>query len=275
MQAAPRPGPRNLITDVAGILVGNAEAPEYASGTTVVLPEAPAIAAADVRGGGPGTRELDAIGPDAFNQVAHAVVLSGGSAYGLAAADGVMEVLRDRRIGLALLDALVPIVPTAILFDLPLAADPSAAGSPLPYRALGQAALGNASTDFALGNAGAGLGATTAEVKGGLGSVSLHDPDNGWTIGALAATNPRGSVLIPGTRHFRAALHEWGEEFGGLGLPGKAPHPFAAPAKGLRDAFTPHNTTLVVVATDAALNKAQARRVAIMAQDGIGLAIHP
>lgn len=269
------PGPRNLITDVPGIFVGNAEAPDLSSGTTVVLPEGPAVAAVDVRGGAPGSRETEVLGPDALNEIAHAVVLSGGSAYGLAAADGVMEWLRDRRRGLWLGPHLVPIVASAIIFDLPAGGDPSAAGAPLPYRDLGRAAAEAAGPDFALGNAGAGMGATTADAKGGLGSASMvwESPSGPVTVGAVVAVNPLGSVLMPGTRAFLAAPFEIGAEFGGLPMPARAPAPQVVPSK--RVALPGTNTAIAVLATDARLGKAMARRLAVMAQAGIARAIHP
>ncbi|MEM9198277.1 MAG: P1 family peptidase [Pseudomonadota bacterium] len=270
-----RPGPRNLITDVAGLLVGNAEAPEMASGTTVVLPETPATAAVDIRGGAPGTRESEVLGPAALNELAHGVVLSGGSAYGLAAADGVMEWLRDRRRGLALGPHLVPIVPAAIIFDLPHGMDPSSAGVALPYRSLGSAAAEAAGGEFQLGSVGAGLGATTASVKGGLGSASAiwESPDGPITVGAIAVVNPLGSVLLPGSQAFLAAPFELASEFGGIPMPKHAPNPHQVPSK--RAAMPAMNTIVGVVATDAAMSKPMTQRLAVMAQSGIAKAVHP
>ncbi|QDL90681.1 P1 family peptidase [Paroceanicella profunda] len=270
-----RPGPLNLITDVPGIALGNAEAPDYGTGTTVILPDIRAVAAADVRGGGPGTREITAIEPDALNERVDAIVLSGGSAWGLEAASGVMEWLRDQGRGLAVRDSLVPIVPAAILFDLPQRRDPSAPGETLPYRALGRAAAAAAGARFALGTAGAGYGATTAGLKGGLGSASLVWQREGaaaLTVGAVVAVNALGSALIPGTRAFLAAPWEIDGEFGGLAMPPHAPWPTAIPSKR---PVPGANTTIAAVATDASLTKAQARRLAIMAQDGLSRALHP
>ncbi len=266
-----RPGPRNLLTDVAGLLVGHAMAQDYATGTTVVLAEEPAIAAVDVRGGGPGTRETAALAPEAAIQTIDAVVLSGGSAFGLAAADGAMDWLRRQGRGVAAGGTRVPIVPAAILFDLPFRRDPSRDAGPLPYAALGHAAIAAAGQDFALGNAGAGLGATTAGLKGGTGSASAVW--EGVTVGALAAVNAFGSALIPGTRAFLAAPWEIAGEFGGIALPPHAPDPTAIPRK--RPAAAGANTTICVVATDAVLTRSQALRLAIMAQDGIARALHP
>ncbi|WP_118135324.1 P1 family peptidase [Oceanicella sp. SM1341] len=271
-----RPGPLNLITDVPGIALGNAEAPEYGTGTTVILPDRRAVAAADVRGGGPGTREISAIEADALNELADAVVLSGGSAWGLEAASGTMEWLRDAGRGLAVAGSLVPIVPSAILFDLPRRRDPSGAGEALPYRSLGRAAAAAAGPGaFALGTVGAGFGAATAGLKGGLGSASLVWEREGaapLTVGAVVAVNALGSALIPGTKAFLAAPWEIGAEFGGIPMPPRAPRPTAIPSKR---PVPGANTTIAAVATDAALTKPQARRLAIMAQDGLSRALHP
>lgn len=263
-------GPRNLITDVPGILVGNAEDAAARSGVSVVIPEAPAVAAVDMRGGGPGTRETDILRPETMVQKVHAVALSGGSAFGLAAADGVMGWLAAQGRGFEVRGAVVPLVPTAILFDLLNGGDKDWGEDP-PYRGLGRAAAEAASGTFALGNAGAGLGATAGAMKGGLGSASaIHD--RGYSIGALAAVNPSGSVLMPGSGTFWAWAFERDGELGR-----QTPPPCDLPrdqdyeikvAPGL-------NTTMVVVATDALLTQSEAHRVAIMAQDGVARAIRP
>jgi len=265
--ALPPPGPLNAITDVPGIRVGNAEDSGLATGTTVVLPDRPAVAAVDSRGGGPGTRETDALAPGATVEAVHAIVLSGGSAYGLAAADGVMDWLRAAGRGYRVGAALVPIVPAAILFDL-LTPEPRDWQAP-PWRALGEAAAAAAARGFALGNAGAGLGARAGAIKGGLGTASFAGPD--FTVGALAAVNSMGTVLMPGTRCFWTWWLEQQGEFGGLAPPSLRPGPLGFDFAGA----VPRNTTLGVIATDAALDRAQARRIAIMAQDGIARAIRP
>ena len=266
-----RPGPRNSITDVAGILVGNAELPELVTGVTAVIPDRPAIAAVDVRGGGPGTRETEALAASSTVQEIHGVALAGGSAYGLDAAGGVMHRLRQHGRGFAIGGAVVPIVPGAIIFDL-------ATGGPKdwdhpPWWELGRKAAEAASSDFALGNAGAGLGAKAGKLKGGLGTASVQW--DGLTLGALAVANPVGSVVIPGTRTFWAWPFELAGEFGGQTPPGAPPadldHDFASPAGANSGA----NTTLAVIATDAALTRAQAKRVALMAHDGYARAIRP
>jgi L-aminopeptidase/D-esterase-like protein len=272
-RAVMTPGPRNLITDVAGLAVGQAEDARVRSGVTVILPDAPAVAAVDVRGGGPGTRETDALAAETLVETVDAIVLSGGSVYGLAAADGVTAWLgaRGRGFGLAPGAPPAPIVPAAILYDLGNGGEKGWGQAP-PYRALGIAAAEAAGVDFALGTAGAGAGAVAGALKGGVGSASVVCAD--WTVGALAAVNSFGSVIAPGGRAFWAAPFEIGTEFGGV-APGPAR---AAPNDwGLakRDPAPRASTTLAVIATDAALTPAQARRVAVMAQDGLARAIRP
>jgi len=264
------PGPRNLITDVPGIKVGNAGHAHHLTGVTVVLPDRPAVAAVDVRGGGPGTRETDALHPAALVERVDAVVLSGGSAFGLDAASGVSSWLAARGRGFAVADLHVPIVPAAILFDLPRAGMESWGDVP-PYRALAVEACDAAGRDFALGNAGAGLGATAGVLKGGLGSASAVDED-GLMIGALVAANPAGAVVMPGQPAFWAWALEQDGELGGQRPPtgpvSLEPDLPSGPEPGC-------NTTLAVVAVGERLTRAQAQRVAIMAQDGLARAIRP
>jgi len=271
---AAAPGPRNLITDVPGISVGQAEDVRVRSGVTVILPDRPAVAAVDVRGGGPGTRETDALAPDTLVDSVDAVVLAGGSVYGLAAADAVTAWLgaQGRGFGLAPGAPPAPIVPAAILYDLANGGHKDWGLTP-PYHALGLAAAQSASTDFALGTAGAGAGAMAGRLKGGVGSASVVGAD-GCTVGALAAVNSFGSVVAPGGRGFWAAPFEIGSEFGGVGATGAR----AAPDDwGLaKRAPAPRtSTTLAVVAVDAVLTPAEARRLAVMAQDGLARAIRP
>ena len=268
------PGPRNLITDVAGLKVGNAEDARLKSGVTVVIPDAPSVAAVQVLGGAPGTRETDAMEPHNTLQEFHALVLSGGSAFGLDAASGVQAALREKGIGFRVGSALVPVVPAAILFDLINGGDKDWGRYP-PYRELGYQAVANAGLDFAIGTAGAGTGALTAGLKGGLGSASTRLP-NGVTVGALAAVNPVGSVTVGRTRHFWAAPFEIGGEFGGLGLPS----PLPPEATDLRWKFEEgplpgRATTITIVATNAKLDKAAAKRLAVSAHDGFARAIWP
>lgn len=265
-----RPGPRNLITDVPGIRVGNAEQPDHLTGVTVVLPDRPTIAAVDVRGGGPGTRETDAMQPSALVERADAIVLSGGSAFGLDAAGGVASWLAARGRGFQVGEARVPIVPSAILFDL-LNGAPKDWGHMPPYRGLGAKACDAAREDFALGNAGAGMGATAGALKGGLGSVSARD-DDGLIVGALAAANPVGSAVMPGQSTLWAWMLEQNGELGGQ-TPPESPVTLEPDLPEVLQAGA--NTTLVVVAVSAPLTRPQALRVAIMAQDGIARAVRP
>lgn len=263
-------GPRNAITDVPGLKVGNAEDQDLRSGVTVLLPDDRAVAAVDLRGGGTGTRETALLDPVATMDAVDAIVLSGGSAFGLEAAGGVMNWLRARRRGFRIGEAVVPIVPAAILFDLNNGGRKDWGSEP-PYSQLAWQAVDAAGKDFALGNSGAGLGATAGPIKGGLGSASLV-LSSGITVGALAAVNPLGSVVMPKSSVFWAWAFERNNELGGQKPPLDAmseDFDYSFPAEGS------HNTTLAVVATDAVLTKAQAQRVAIMAQDGLARAIRP
>ncbi|ODT22816.1 MAG: peptidase T4 [Kaistia sp. SCN 65-12] len=276
-----RHGPRNLITDVDGILVGNAEDHRLRSGVSVVLCETPAMASVDVRGGAPGTRETDLLDPSCMVDRVDAICLSGGSAYGLSSADGVMRWLRERGRGLAIADVVVPIVPTAILFDLLNGGDKRWDWP--PYRELAYDATGRATRDFALGNAGAGLGAKAGNLKGGLGSASAVDPASGLQVGALVAVNARGYTTMGDMAQFWAWPLEQGKEFGGLPPPARGlslavPHDRADLAHDPADTARRDpraNTTIAVVATNARLDKASAKRLAVMAQDGLVRAIRP
>ncbi|HEU5274381.1 MAG TPA: P1 family peptidase [Xanthobacteraceae bacterium] len=260
---------RNLITDVPGLAVGHAHDARLASGATAVVFDAPAVAAVDVRGGAPGTRETDLLDPAMLVEQIDALALSGGSAFGLDAASGVQAFLREQGRGFVVGAARVPIVPGAILFDLTHGGDKDWGRFP-PYRELGYAAAAGAGRDFALGSVGAGLGATTVSFKGGIGSASAMC--DGHAVGALAAVNAAGSVVVGEGPWFWAAPFEQGKEFGGLGLPSPLPAGALEPrTKRAQRA----STTLVVVATDARLSKAQAKRLAVMAQDGLARAIHP
>ena len=264
------PGEKNLITDVPDLKVGNAHDAALRSGVTVLLPDNPAIAAVDMRGGAPGTRETDVLAPAGIVTEIHGLVLSGGSAFGLDAATGVQSHLRERGIGFAVGTAIVPIVPQAILFDLLNGGDKDWGSRP-PYQDLARQACAMASTDFTLGTEGAGYGATTQSLKGGLGSASLIT-DQGFSIGALAAVNPAGNVTIGDRANFWAAPFEIGDEFGGLGLPERIPTDALLPRlKG----GPQENTTLAIVATDAILSKSQAQRFAIIAHTGLVRAIYP
>ncbi|MCW5746982.1 MAG: P1 family peptidase [Alphaproteobacteria bacterium] len=277
-----RPGPRNLITDVDGILVGNAEDAQVRSGTTVVLCERPACASVDVRGGAPGTRDTDLLDPVCRVEAIDAVALSGGSAFGLSATDGVMKWLREQGRGVPVGPVAVPIVPTAILFDL-LNGGAKDWSWP-PYRELGYRAVAAAGKDFAQGNAGAGLGAMAGNLKGGLGSASAVDAASGLQVGALVAVNARGFTTMGDMPQFWSWPLEQDGEFGGLPPPrnglalrvshrrGELSHDIGAAAA----ADDPRgNTTIAVVATNVRLDKAACRRLAVMAQDGLARAIRP
>jgi L-aminopeptidase/D-esterase-like protein len=262
--------PRNLITDVAGVRVGHADDARLASGVTAILFDEPAVAAVDVRGGAPGTRETDLLEPHRTVERIDAVALSGGSAFGLDAPSGVQAWLREQGRGFAIGDIRVPIVCGAVLFDLLNGGDKNWGRFP-PYREFGYAAAAAAGADFALGTAGAGFGATTVNLKGGLGSASAVTRD-GHTVGALAAVNACGSANVGSGPHFWAAPFELNAEFGGLGFPATVPAAALIPhAKGRPG----QNTTIAIVATDAVLGKAQAKELAVIAQDGFARAIYP
>ncbi|KIC19967.1 P1 family peptidase [Leisingera sp. ANG-Vp] len=276
------PGPRNLITDVPGILAGNAQDQALKSGTTVLTADQPFTASVHVMGGAPGTRETDLLAPDKSVAKIDALVLSGGSAFGLDACSGVMDALRAKGRGFPVGPARVPLVPGAILFDLLNGGEKDWGEN--PYRALGRAAFEAAAKEFSLGTAGAGTGATTAMLKGGLGSASLV-LESGVTVGALVAANPMGSVTTPGDKHFWAAPFEIDGEFGGIGPDpsgglgrSRDSRKIAAMTQLSGGAGLPEeraNTTIAIVATDAELSKAQCLRLATAAHDGIGRAIVP
>lgn len=263
-----KPGPRNLITDVAGLQVGLAEDAGLRSGVTVLLGEWPFTAAVSVMGGAPGTRETDLLSPDRLVQEVDALVLSGGSAFGLDACSGVADGLRAMGRGFAVGDQRVPIVPGAILFDLLNGGDKAWARN--PYYDLGRQALDQSGAEFALGTAGAGYGAMTGRWKGGLGSASVV-LDSGITVAALVAVNALGSVTVGEGPQFWAAPLEMAGEFGGLGpSPQMADTMDPEPKKRLGEA-----TTIAIVATDARLTKAQAHRMSVAAHDGMARAIVP
>jgi L-aminopeptidase/D-esterase-like protein len=268
-----RTGPKNLITDVAGLKVGNSAGDRLKSGVTAILCDEPTVASVQVLGGAPGTRETDLLEPQNTVEAVNAVVLSGGSAFGLDAASGVQAALREKGIGFAVQGQVVPIVPAAILFDLANGGNKDWGRYP-PYRELGYEAAQNAATDFALGSHGAGTGALVTGLKGGLGSASVV-LDNGITIGALVAVNALGSVTVARSRHFWAAPFEIGEEFGGLGYPHPMPDDARRIALKFHEKPQGASTTIAVIATDAVLTKAAAKRLAVAAHDGFARAIWP
>ena len=265
---------KNLLTDISGVHVGHAHDATIATGVTAVLFDTPAVASIDVRGGGPGTREEALLQPESTVEAIDGIALSGGSAFGLDAAGGVQAWLAEQGRGLRIREAIIPIVPGAICFDL-LNGGNKAWGRFSPYRELGYAAASAASGNFALGSVGAGLGATTANFKGGLGSASALT-ESGVTVAALAVVNAVGSVTVGDGPWFWAAPFEQDNEFGGRGLPPTfTPDMLSARLKGGPAITNSENTTLVVVVTDAVLTKPQAKRLAMIAQTGMARAIYP
>ncbi|MBV9531316.1 MAG: P1 family peptidase [Bradyrhizobium sp.] len=265
---------QNLLTDIADVRVGHAEDAGLASGVTAVIFDHPAVAAIDVRGGGPGTREGALL--DLANTVERvdAFALAGGSAYGLEAGSGIQAWLAEQGRGFVVRGAVIPIVPGAIVFDLLNGGD-KAWGRFSPYRDLGYAAAAECRSDFTLGSVGAGLGATTANFKGGLGSASAVAPD-GIKVAALAVVNAVGSITIGDGPWFWAAPFEVDGEYGGRGWPASfTPEMLKLRMKGGTAASTTENTTLAVLVTDAALTKPQAKRLAMIAQTGFARAIYP
>lgn len=289
-----QPGDKNLITDVTDLLVGHASSAELKSGVTVLSADVPFMASVDVMGGAPGSRETELLGTDKLVEQVDALVLSGGSAFGLDAASGVVDALRSNNRGFPVGPVKVPIVPGAIIFDLINGGNH--AWTVNPYPQLGREAYDASSTDFDLGSIGAGIGATTGNIKGGLGSASLSLA-NGLTVGALVVANPHGQVTVHNSRHFWAAPFEMNNEFGGCGV-AETYQPelitlnnkFAAyeqmygtgtsarqlsEGSALDSSPQGMNTTIAIVATNAKLNKAQLKRFAVAAQDGMSRAIVP
>lgn len=271
-------GPFNLITDVDGILVGAAEDLKAETGVTVILCEEHYRAAVDVRGGAPGSRELEVLAPENLVGAAHAFVLSGGSVFGLAAADGVVAHLAGREIGYESRagGVRVPIVPAAVIFDLANGGDKTW-GERSPYEALGRQAAAAAAKEFDLGRRGGGRGGKAGLVWGGQGSASLDL--GGAMVGAIAVNNAIGSTLMPDGKTPWAAPFEIGGEFGG---------PYAPARAELDDPLTDHsklagagrlqpgvNTTIGLVATSADLTGAELKRIAMMAHDGLARAVRP
>ena len=265
---------KNLLTDIAGVRVGHADDAALGSGVTAVIFDTPAVASMDVRGGGPGTREGSLLDPVATVEQIHGIALSGGSAFGLEAGGGVQAWLAEQGRGFRVREAVVPIVPGAICFDL-LNGGNKQWGRFAPYRELGYAAASAAADTFSLGSIGAGLGATTCNLKGGLGSASA-ETQGGIKVAALAVVNAVGSVTVGDGPWFWAAPFEIAGEYGGRGLPPAfTPEMLAMRIKGATNATSAENTTLAVVVTDAMLTKSQARRLAMIAQTGFARAIYP
>ena len=256
-----RTGPTNLLTDVLGITVGHANDARIATGVTVALFEPDAVAAVAITGGAPAGRDQECLSPDAEIASVHALVFAGGSGFGLDASTGAQAWLRERGRGVGFGRTIIPIAPGAICFDLMNGGDKNWGRFP-PYRDLAYAACEAASADVALGSVGAGFGATTVDLKGGIGSASAV-LSTGATVSALVVVNAIGSAVICGGPNFWAAPWEISDEFGGLGVPAK-------PDTRLRwkgDGQTA--TTIGMVATDVTLTKVQARRLAIAASGGL------
>ncbi|WP_207764835.1 P1 family peptidase [Hyphococcus luteus] len=272
-----KPGPRNLITDVEGISVGNATDDKVETGVTVLRCDHAYVASADVRGGAPGTREIDVLSPENLVGRADAFVLTGGSVFGLAAADGAASALSVDGVGLKLSNKgpAIPIVPAAVLHDLANDGDKDWGETP-PYRALGMEAARSAGAEFALGSIGAGRGAMAGLVKGGLGSASLM-LESGVAVGALVAANPVGSVYMEDGETFHAWAYEIGDEFGGRKPPEtrESAEPFPGESRLHMRFEAGANTTLAIVATNADLTNVETKRMAMMAHDGIARAIRP
>jgi len=260
---------KNLLTDVPGLKVGNAEDARAATGTTAVVFDAPAAAGFAVPGGAPALRDTGLLAPEMTVAEVDAFVLSGGSVFGLDAPGGAIAWLHAHGRGFAVGATRAPIVPGAALFDLDNGGDKSW-GRRAPYFDLGWTAAENAGLDFTLGSVGAGVGATTCDLKGGLGSASAVS-SKGFVVGALAAVNAAGKPTRGASPRFWTAAYERGAEFGGLGEGALTDDAFVFALKS--DARV--NTTLAVVATDAPLDKARATRIATMATAGFALALRP
>jgi L-aminopeptidase/D-esterase-like protein len=272
-----QPGPRNDLTDVPGIRIGQAErvGDGWLTGTTAVLaPEGGAVGGVDVRGGGPGTRETDLLDPRNLVERVHAVVLSGGSALGLAAVDGVVQRLLDAGVGFPVggPGETVPIVPAAVLYDL----GRGGVFRHHPDAALGAAAYDASAAPLVQGNRGAGTGARAGGLKGGIGSASAV-LDDGTTVAALVAVNAVGSCVDPATGEVWAARHCLPGDLPALRRPAPAELAAALEAAAALEETrrAPLATAIGVIATDVTLTKAQCAKVAGIGHDGLARAINP
>lgn len=248
MRITAKPGENDSITDIGGLRVGQVACEKTITGVTAIIPDEPVAMGVDVRGGGPGTRDTDALDPTCLVERVHGVVLSGGSVFGLAAADGVIAALSEKGIGLPLGPRTVPVVPSAILFDLMNGGDKDW-GTDAPYRGLGMQAVEALSYDVTEGRAGAGFGARAGAKAGGIGTASFETED-GLKVGAIVAVNSFGSVTDGSD-----------VQFGDVDLP--------------KLGFVGANTTIAVIATNLTLDKAACKRLAMMAQDGLARSIRP
>lgn len=260
----------NSITDVPGIMVGNAENTSAGTGCTVILYPEGAVAGVDVRGGAPGTRDISSLNPVNLITKAHAVYLGGGSAYGLDGASGVMQYLEENGYGFDVGVGVVPIVPGAVLFDLPVGR-----ADVRPDREMGYTACHNATDNFTLmGNLGAGTGTTVGKIagcdrcmKGGLGTASRKVGD--LVVGVTVAVNCYGDIIDPSTGQIVAGvLNQDKNSFEGT------MNIISGSSKGSENAFS-GNTTIGCIATNADFTKAETTKVAMMAHDGFARAINP
>ena len=287
MKTITAPGSKNLITDVSGVQVGHAEDYKIGTGVTVITGDNPFSAAVDVRGGGPGTRETDMLSLENSIGRADAIVLSGGSAYGLDASSEIQDLLRDDGKGYQLGKAIIPLVPSAVIFDLNINDNPhvNKIGHRSPWRNLANQAYKSCSNNFLLGSYGAGCGATTATLKGGQGSSSWKQKySNGkeYTVGAIVVNNAVGNPLLNKGPYFLSGYLEINKEFGGYGTSNENfDHVIRSKrlprSIGIADTFNQisSNTVIGVVATDAPLSRANLKRLAIMAHDGIAKSLSP
>lgn len=263
----------NIDIPISGLRIGHAVDDKLRSGTTVILPDRPATASVHVVGGSPGTRETELLNPQQVVEHVDAIVLSGGSAFGLDAASGAQAWLREQGRGYSVPPVHIPIVPAAILFDLTNDGDKNWGTYP-PYRELGYNATKSAATTTATGKVGAGYGATTAAGPGGLG-VALEKLDCGASLLAIMAVNAAGSPYIGSTDHFWAAPFEQNAEFGGRGLPEPWPVDAIRATTKAGHSAAGMNTTIGVVVTDAVITKLEAKQIAVMAHDGFARALYP
>ena len=270
------PGPKNLITDVKGILVGSAEDSKLCTGVTVLSSKKPLTAAVDVRGGGPGTKETDMLKLENSIGRADAIVLSGGSAFGLDASSEIQRLLKKDKRGYCVNGNIIPLVPSAIIFDLQPSLEYWKNDQSI-WKKLANQAYKNLDLNFPLGSKGAGYGAKTSTLKGGQGSASwIEELSDGkkYTVGAIVINNAVGNPLINKGPHFLSGHLEIEKEFGGLGSSNEK-FDEVIRAKRINNSENQLNTVIGIVATDAPLDRANLKRLAIMAHDGIARSIHP
>ena len=266
-------GINNLITDVGNLKIGHAIDSKIKTGTTVILPEFPVTTSVAIHGGAPGTSDVALLEPHQTIEKINALVLSGGSAFGLDSCAGVRQWLLERNIGFKVGSAIVPVVPGAIVFDLINNGDKNW-GAESPYKKLAYHACEIADKNFEIGTHGAGFGATTANLKGGLGSAST-ELSNGAIIGAIVVVNSIGSTTLPNAKHFWASPFEIDNEFGGLGCPIEPNQNYSDIRLKTANPDAISNTTIAVIATNIKMSKSKCKQIAIMAHDGIARAIWP